>query len=142
MTLLDSTIVNTVQLIAHTTLLSIYNTSDYIINGSHPHISEKLEKLDIINRIKIIEALINEIHENSKYKYKKSIQLSLESIHSTINSIESELQIIKTECDNHKNMYFNYWRTPNCLLNLDKVEHLTKLLSERIDLLREIIKMI
>ena len=142
MSLLNTTILNTVHLIGHATFTSIYNTSDYIINGSHPHISDKLDKLDITNRIKIIEAFITELHENPKYKYKKSIKLSLESIHSTIIYIESELQLIKEECDYHQTKYFNYWRTPDCMKNVEQVEQLTLLLTERIGLLREIIKMI
>ncbi len=140
--LINTALINTVQLLGHSTLKSIYITTDYIINGSHPEISEKLNKLDISNRIKIIEALLIELHENQKYKYKKSIQISLESIHSTITKIEKELQLIKIECDYHTTKYFNYWRTPNCLQNLLNVEQLAFLLNERIDMLREIIKMI
>ena len=140
--LINTALINTVQLLGHSTLTSIYNTTEYIINGSHPEISEKLNKLDISNRIKIIEALLTELHENQKYKYKKSIQISLESIHSTITKIEKQLQLIKIECDYHTTKYFNYWRTPNCLENLLNVEQLAILLNERIDLLKEIIKMI
>lgn len=140
--IINTALINTVQLLGHSTLTNIYNTTDYIINGSHPEISEKLNKLDISNRIKIIEALLIELHENQKYKYKKSIQISLESIHSTITKIEKELQLIKIECDYHTTKYFNYWRTPNCLDNLLNVEQLAFLLNERIELLREIIKMI
>ena len=140
--IINTALINTVQLLGHSTLKNIYITTDYIINGSHPEISEKLNKLDISNRIKIIEALLIELHENQKYKYKKSIQISLESIHSTITKIEKELQLIKIECDYHTTKYFNYWRTPNCLDNLLNVEELAFLLNERIELLREIIKMI
>ncbi len=140
--IINTALLNTAQLLGHSTLLSIYNTTDYIINGSHPEISEKLNKLDISNTIKIIEALIIELHESEKYKYKKSIQISLESIHSTINKIEKELQIIKIECDYHITKYFNYWRTPNCVDNLKNVETLTNLLNERINLLKDIIKLI
>lgn len=140
--IINTALINTVQIIGHSTINSIYKTSDYIINGAHPEISEKLNKLDITNKIKIIEALIIELSENQKFKNKKSIKLSLESIHNTISNIEKELQLIKIECDYHTTKYFNYWRIPDCLNNLENVNNLYIQLNERIELLKEIIRMI
>lgn len=136
---------NVISGITHLCSLSIHNiysTTEYIINGSHPDISNKIEHIDIINKIKIIEAFITECTSNNKFNNKESIKLSIDSIHTLILKINIELNQIKDECDYHKTKYFNYWRTPNCELNLSNVINYSEILDLRLNLLRDLINMI
>ena len=121
---------------------NIYETAEYIITGCHPDISNKLQEIDVVNKIKIIDAFITECESNTKYNTKKSIELSINSIHSLIEQINNELTLIKEECEYHKTKYFNYWRNPNCQENLKNVIQFSIILDLRLNLLRDIINMI
>ena len=39
---------------------NIYETAEYIITGCHPDIINKLQEIDVVNKIKIIDAFITE----------------------------------------------------------------------------------
>lgn len=140
--IITTQLLTTAAHIGSVTLSSIYHTTEFLISGSHIHVSETLEDLDIVNKIKIIEALIIELTDNDKYKFKKSVKLALDSVHDIIAKINTELLDIKKECEYHETRYFHYWRYPNCtqlLINLQK--HIS-ILDHRVDLLKEIIKII
>ena len=86
--LISNAIVTTVFHIGSFSINSIYSTTEFLINGSNAHISERIEKIDIVNKIKIIEAFISEVTTNCSLKYKKSIHLALESIQSIIDKMK------------------------------------------------------
>lgn len=139
---LTTQLITTAAHIGSVTISSIYHTSDFLINGSHVHVSDTLEELDIINKVKIIESFIIELTENNKYKFKKSIKLALDSVHDIIDKINIELLDIKKECEYHETRYFHYWRYPNCNQLLTNLKKHISILDHRVDLLKEIIKII
>ena len=138
--ILSSSFVNTVFHFGKYSFHNIYTTTDFLINGSNSHISERLEKLDIKDKIKIIDAFIGEVTINESLKYKKSINLALESIQSVITKINDELLEIRKECDLHETRYFHYWRVPNCeYLFTNLINHI-EILDKRMIILKDIIQ--
>ena len=137
--LISNAIVTTVFHIGSFSINSIYSTTEFLINGSNAHISERIEKIDIVNKIKIIEAFISEVTTNCSLKYKKSIHLALESIQSIIDKINQELLDIKRECEYHQTKYFHYWRKPCCENLFTNLQNHILILDERMKILKEII---
>ena len=141
-TYITTNIISGLAHICSISIQNVYSTAEYIINGSHPDISNKIEKTDIINKIKIIDAFIIECNSNDKFNNKQSVKLAIDSLHTLILKINIELNQIKDECIYHKTKYFNYWRTPKCETNLLNVIKYSDILDSRLQLLRELIIMI
>lgn len=120
----------------------LYTTTEFILKGAHPDIIQKIEQIDILNKIKIIEAFITECHDNPKYNMKRSVEISITSIHNILVLLEKELKKIKEECEYHKTKYFSYWRYPNCSENVERVINYSVILDKRLEFLQDIIKLI
>ena len=111
---------------------SIHDTYSYLHSTDHNSIKESIEKLDIKDKIMIIESLLNEI---KKTPIKKSVKLSTNSVGHCIEDINESLKELKARIEYHNTKYFNSWRSFNSDDIIEKLKNKNKLLDNRLDLL-------
>ena len=100
------------------------DTSDNIYNGlselrkyNHYNFDNLIEQLDLETKIKIIDAYIKKIDEDSS----EPIKISIESIIKIIKKMNQEIKDINTEIEDHKHKWLHSFRTPHLK---DKINNL------------------
>ena len=114
-------------------------TSDNIYNGmselrkyNHYNFDNLIEHLDIETKIKIIDAYIKKIDEDSS---SDPIKISIESIINIIKKMNQEIKDINKEIDEHKHKWFHSFRTPQIKAKIDNLINHSIIFDKRIDLL-------
>lgn len=89
-----------------------------------PSILEIMEKYDIRGRTKIIESIVNDIHqqiEDKTLRPSKTLLLSMEQIEEILDSISQTIEKIDQGIETHKTLWFHKWRTPEYAPELRKL---------------------
>lgn len=95
-----------------------------ILSTYHVELNTHLEVYDFENRLKIIDALLEELKPNETKH--KALKLLLESIKDTIDKIHKNLNKLNKEVKYQETRWFNGWRQSvykNTLKELDMLSH-------------------
>jgi len=129
----------TISTITRTTQ-NIYDVATYIggiSKSASDDIKRKIDELDLINTLRLIDSFINTIDQS---KVNQIITNCLNSLHHTINLIASEMKILRYEIKYNSSLYFGYsWRAYDCMPRVKKLESMKKILNERLDILVKLI---
>lgn len=123
-----------------TTTKSIANLIYHLTTTEYPNsVSVKyfISDSDIEIKMKIIKALVDDLEK--KKNSSEYVKISLESLHEITEKIHYELDKIKNKIEYHKSLYFNYWRSLDCDINLKNLKKYNDLLDKRIDLLTKML---
>jgi hypothetical protein len=116
--------------------------------GSHENVDVNtfLEKLDIQYKMKLIEAVLDNITEEKQIAddeftvlnsydtgEKNPLGLSLHFLSQSIQKIQLNLDSINKEITTHKQKWFNGWRSLSIKPKLQELERNTEVLSRRFD---------
>ena len=114
------------------------DTSDNIYNGlselrkyNHYNFDQLIEQLDIETKIKIIDAYIKQIDEDSS----ESIKICIESIIKIIKKMNQEIKDINKEIDDHTHKWFHSFRSPHIKDKINNLINHSLIFDKRIDLL-------
>lgn len=136
-----------VSLITNGILSLAINDTSYLLLGfvkdaviEHPDIKNTLIKLDLNNKLTIIDNFIKNVPE--KYQHNKCINISLDGIHNIIIEINNELTLINKIVEDHSKKYFYYIRKYDYYDNLKNLEKLNKILDDRFHLFLKLLKTI
>lgn len=102
---------------------------------------EQLEKeIDLLETIKIYESWIIELGQKKKelIESSKTIKLSIESIHNTLEDLQQILQQIETRVNRHQQRWFNTWRTQDFTKEINELKLKKKILDNRFNILQQI----
>ena len=115
------------------------DTSDNIYNGlselrkyNHYNFDNLIEQLDLETKIKIIDAYIKQIDEDSS---SDPIKISIESIIKIIKKMNQEIKDINTEIEDHKHKWLHSFRTPHLKDKINNLINHSIIFDKRIDLL-------
>ncbi len=108
---------------------SIYGSLSSIIYYNDD-IHDILLKLDIKNKIKNIELLIQKINKSNEL-----INKCIENLHDIILLIREDIKQINIKIKNHKNLYFSNWRYINFTKELKNITIHSNILDIRLDFL-------
>jgi len=108
-----------------------------ILSTYHMELKERLEIFDFENKLKIIDALLEELKPNENKH--KALKLSLESIKAAIDKIHKALDKLNKGVEYHKTLWFNSWRTPGYNETLRELEILSRKLDNSFDILLKVI---
>ena len=121
---------------------SIYSLANSIKVSKHLHdkdINNILVNSDIINTIKLLQAVISEIPEY--YINSISVVMALKNVQEIIESIEDELKDIHTKTNYNQNLYLmSNWRSYDYKDNLESIDNKIKILDKRRDNLFKILE--
>jgi hypothetical protein len=92
--------------------------SEYMCGETY--IKSKMEKLDIIYKLEVIESYISEIPETVHEK--ASIHKALTGIHEMCTKLHNELDAILKKIKTHNEKYFYYLRTFDISTDLSNIE--------------------
>ena len=112
---------------------SIYS----ILGTNENNLKKYLEIHDFENRLKIIDALLEELKPNENKH--KALKLALESIKKTIDKIHNNLNKLNNEIEYHKSKWFNTWRQPVYNNTLTDLDILSNKLDKNFDILLKVI---
>jgi len=131
--MITTTLIDSFLSVCLKTMSLTYSTSEFLICGTHTHIKNRIEKLDIVNKIEIISEFIKENQFNiNKHK---SLTLAVSKIMDVIKQINCELENIQNECKSFEQRYFTYWRTPDCENYIKTLENLCIIFKDRYTIL-------
>lgn len=121
---------------------SIYILANSIKVSKHLHdndINNILVNSDIINTIKLLQAVISEIPEY--YINSISVVMALKNVQEIIENIEDELKDIHNKTNYNNNLYLmSNWRSYDYKDNLESIENKIKILDKRRDNLFKILE--
>ena len=120
------------------------NDTSYLLLGlvknvivEHPDIIKKTDKIDLYNKLMIIDNFMKIIPNNLEDN--KCISTCLNSIHDIILQIQNELALINKIIDDHTLKYFYYFRKHDYYIQLDNIVIYKKILDDRFDILLKLI---
>lgn len=113
-------------------------SSIYSILSSNPiELNTHLEIYDFENRLKIIDALLDELKPNENKH--KALKLSLESIKKTIDRIHKNIDILNKQVVYHNTKWFKNWRKPEYNKTIKDLDILSNKLDKNFDILLKVI---
>jgi hypothetical protein len=115
------------------TSFSIYNSIHDLQKYNHYDFKTLIEQLDIQSKIEIINLYIKEKEEAGLLT--ESIKKAIESLLTIIKKINSEIQEIKEEINNHKLKWFHSYRSPNIRDKISNLVNHSIVFEKRMDLL-------
>ena len=115
---------------------SIYSNISSIFNYNL-QIDDTLNLLDIKEKIKVVEALVNNIDISNMI-----VDRCVTSIHDVILLIREDLKILKLLIEEHKEKYFSKWRRLNYKTNLKNLKIHSNILNTRFDNLLKTIEIL
>ena len=98
------------------------------------YVDKALCKLDNGNKIKTMELTCKDLEKLDK-KNNQSVNYCLENLHDMIIRIREDLKQISIIIKNHKEKYFNSWRSVDVKEQLNNLQLHSELLDARYDLL-------
>lgn len=121
--------------ISDTSYLLLGLAKDVIVE--HPDIKKTTDKIDLYNKLMIIDNFINNIPKNLEKN--ECISLSLNSIHDIVVQINNELTLINKIIEEHTLKYFYYFRKFDYYKQLTNIVDYKKIMDERFDILLKLI---
>ncbi len=100
-------------------------------------IKNELSKIDLENKVMVIEELIREYE---KKEVRPSIKRAILGVNEILSKIHDELTTIKEAVEAHQKKYFNSWRSFDCKYNIRTLQKHKAILDERYDLLIDLLK--
>tara|TARA_B100001175_G_C19513186_1_gene645308 strand:+ start:4439 stop:4897 length:459 start_codon:yes stop_codon:yes gene_type:complete len=123
--------------------MAIHDTS-YVLLGlvkdvivEHPDIKKTTDKIDLHNKLIIIDNFIKNIPKDLEKN--ECILLSLNSIHDIVIQINNELTLINKIIEDHSLKYFYYFRKFDYYKQLNNIVNYKKIMDERFDILLKLI---
>ena len=120
------------------------NDTSYLLLGlvknvivEHPDIKNTTDKIDLYNKLMVIDNFMKMIPNNLENN--KCISTSLKGIHDIILQIQNELELINNIIETHSQKYFYYFRKHDYYIQLDNIVNYKKILDERFDILLKLI---
>ena len=100
-------------------------------------IKNELFKIDLENKVMVIEELIREYE---KKEVRPSIKRAILGVNEILSKIHDELTIIKEAVETHQKKYFSSWRSFDCKYNIKILQKHKAILDERYNLLIDLLK--
>ena len=120
------------------------NDTSYLLLGlvknvivEHPDIKKTTDKIDLYNKLMVIDNFMKIIPNNLENN--KCISACLNSIHDIILQIQNELALINKIIEDHSQKYFYYFRKHDYYIQLDNIVIYKKILDDRFDILLKLI---
>ena len=121
--------------ISDTSYLLLGLAKDVIVE--HPDIKKTTDKIDLYNKLMIIDNFIKNIPKDLEKN--ECISLSLNSIHDIVVQINNELTLINKIIEEHTLKYFYYFRKFDYYKQLTNIVDYKKIMDERFDILLKLI---
>jgi len=120
------------------------NDTSYLLLGlvknvivEHPDIKKTTDKIDLYNKLIIIDNFMKTIPNSLEDN--ECISSTLKSIHDIILQIQNELELINNIIETHPQKYFYYFRKHDYYIQLENIINYKKILDERFDMLLKLI---
>jgi len=121
------------------TTKNIYNGIEKIILNDNTHFKKILDNLDINTKLDIIHTFIIDIH-NDKKIFNDTLTKTFNYLETILKTIETEIEHINLELEEHSKKWFHKYRSSNCEDLLNNLINHVKILDERFNLLIKLIK--
>jgi hypothetical protein len=126
------------QNILSETTRSIYNGISGIISHQNTEVNKILEEIDVITSTKIVNSIVDEV---KKHHYKsQTFNLAVSSLLDILKKIDLEIEEINKDVVEHKEKWFNTWRTPAYVVRIERLRILKKNMDTRLQYLVDIIR--
>lgn len=102
---------------------------------------QQIQSSDLVTKLNIIEKFLIELHakETNGHSFPDSIKVSLNSIDDVVNKINVTIGAVEKMKEDHKQLYFNSWRSVDCTKQVAEIRLYVDLLKERFRFLMQII---
>ena len=118
------------------TAAKIISVTETAIIHNHTDVHNVFTELDLDVRLEVINSLIKHIKDQNE-----AVHVCLESLLSIIGEINKTTNKIKIAQTEHREKYFNQWRTINVDDYIEEIKKQSKILDKRFDLLVSIVNL-
>lgn len=99
---------------------------------SHPCYQNELLELDLESKLKVIDALMQQLDANNK---ELSIAVAITTLHEIVNKIHKTLEKVHDELNYHETRWFSGWRTPYIYYEVEELKTDSVILDKRLQTL-------
>lgn len=117
---------------------SILSSVTSILDDEDFYFKKILIDYDLISKVNIINSYISNITSNKELFDNETIKLSIKNVSDILETIENEIKTIKKKIEEHRNLWFHRFRTPEYKKLLIELERHIKILDQRFELLIKI----
>ena len=119
-----------------TTVKDVGSSLYSLIYEGPEDINKLLKELDIHAQIKVVESLMDNLHEQ---QLNETVNISLNLLHQIICEINHDIIIIKYKINNDTSRYFNRFRSSSYHKDLKKLTNDKEILDKRLEILIKIL---
>ena len=99
----------------------------------HTDVHQLFIELDLEVRLAVIESLIRSVNTEDD-----AVKLCIKALYDVITELNSNMKSIEESINEHKEKYFNSWRTLNLDDNIIRIKHNSELLEKRFTLFTDV----
>jgi hypothetical protein len=129
------------------TIQNSFSLIKNFVSFHHEQINEVLSEHDLISKLEIIQALMNDIENESSIEDKvpeksmrQSVQKSLSNLHLVVEEIVRLLENIDNKIKYHNTKYFSGWRRLDYVNEIKRLKKLIKLMDMRYQMFLEVLR--
>lgn len=118
------------------TCLGLLNQTKKLVEINHPSLADLKKTLDDLRleeEVAIADAIVKDIHLHfeDKIAHFSTLQQCLHRLQSTLEMIKSNIEEITVRHEKHSQLWFAYWRQPDCSQQIEEVKKEASLLEYR-----------
>lgn len=136
---LIGTITNVAQKVLLTSIQTSFQLVQNFISTHHSQINEVLNETDLLSKLEIIQALIQDIQDHN-HDIWNSTQKALTNLSQVVKQILTQLTLIDEKIKRHQAKYFASYRTLNYEKQISELKNNIRLLDLRYGMFLEILK--
>jgi len=137
---LIGTITNVAQKVLLTSIHTSFQLVQNFISTHHSQINEVLNETDLLSKLEIIQALIQDIQQDHNHDIWNSTQKALKNLSQVVEQILTQLTLIDEKIKRHQGKYFASYRTLNYEKQISELKNNIRLLDLRYGMFLEILK--
>jgi len=111
------------------------------LTTAHPsaeRVRDVLERTDIVNRVKIVQAYLLEVTDSRWLNDRASVRLASDGVRHVIDQLQRHMDALHAEYEAHAARYFASWHSPDVDRDLAAIAMLAARLHDRMTSLREV----
>jgi len=118
----------------------IHDVSEALIRSDRDDIKKKVNELDLADKMKEIESLMNDINNLNIYKSIQSINHAAMALHESIEKVHSDMNKLCVKLNDHSDKWFSYWRTVDYGKDMDDLVISEAIMNKRYTRLKDLLK--
>lgn len=118
----------------------IHDITGVLATCDQNDIKKKVNELDMTDKLKEIEGLIQDISKADLHKNIQSLHHSLVSLHDSVESVHNAITKLSSKLKDHNEKWFSYWRTLEHNQDINELLIADEIMNKRYTRVKDLLK--